>query len=483
VRAHAGVAIWPTGEQALANCMRMADIARRFERRGSQSFRAFVQYLEDGAERGDVQDAPVVEEGTEGVRIMTAHRAKGLEFPVVILADPNCKATRDIPGRYADAKRQLWAEPLCGSAPWELLDHREEELERDRAEAVRLTYVAATRARDLLVVPVVGDPYTHDSQYWLDVLDPVVYPERASRRDARTAPGCPEFGADSVALRPSNVRAGPRSSVAPGLHDPQLGTHGVVWWDPAALELDRKEEVGLRQQRILEADEAGTVAEHGIREHQRWQQRRADALESGEQPSITVGSVTELSHTDAQTDSQTDAQAGAPEPSAAPEESIPVTIERLAIERAGRPGGKRFGTLVHATLAVVDLDADAAAVQAAAVAEGRLLGASTDEVDAAAATALAALAHPVLRRAAAASQLRRETPVSFLRTDGVLVEGIIDLAFRESNGAVPHWTVVDFKTDRDISENRPQYEAQLRLYARAIAEATAEATEPVLLSL
>ncbi len=474
VRAHAGIAIWPTGEQALANCLRMADIARRFERRGSVSFRAFVEHLEDGAERGDAQDAPVVEEGTEGVRIMTAHRAKGLEFPVVILADPNCRATRELPGRFVDSERGVWAEPLCGSAPWDLLDHRDEEIERDRAEAVRLTYVAATRARDLLVVPVVGDEYTRDSPGWLEVLDPVIYPERARKRDAGSAPGCPAFGSDSVFERPSSARAGSRSSVAPGLHVPRAGEHDVVWWDPAALELDCKEEVGLRQQRILEADEEGVVAEEGIRDHERWQRRRTDALEAGERPSIAVLSVTELAHAETP-ERATDAAEVALE--------IPVDVEQVIVDRSNRPSGKRFGTLVHATLAVVDLGADERRVHAAAVTEGRLLGACANEVEAAVATTLAALAHPLLRRAAAADQLRRETPVSLLRDDGILVEGVVDLAFRELTGPTPHWTVVDFKTDRDLAPNLSQYGVQLRLYAAAISQATAEPATPILLSL
>ena len=42
IRAHAGIAMWPTGEQALANCLRLVDLARRFEQRGASSFRAFV---------------------------------------------------------------------------------------------------------------------------------------------------------------------------------------------------------------------------------------------------------------------------------------------------------------------------------------------------------------------------------------------------------------------------------------------------------
>ena len=142
VRAHAGIALWPNGEQALANCQRLIDMARHFER-GASSFRAFVEKLEAGAERGEADEAPIVEEGVEGVQVMTVHKAKGLEFPVVVLADPTCPAARDTPSRHVDPNRRLWVEPLCGSAPIELLEAADEELRRDQAEAVRVAYVAS----------------------------------------------------------------------------------------------------------------------------------------------------------------------------------------------------------------------------------------------------------------------------------------------------------------------------------------------------
>jgi ATP-dependent helicase/nuclease subunit A len=138
VRAHAGIAMWPTGEQALANCLRMVDLARRFEQRGASSFRAFVEHMEADAEAGQVEDAPIVEQGTEGVRIMTVHKAKGLEFPVVILADPTCPATRDFASRHVEPSRRLWLEPLCGCSPAKLLEATQEELRRDLGEAMRL---------------------------------------------------------------------------------------------------------------------------------------------------------------------------------------------------------------------------------------------------------------------------------------------------------------------------------------------------------
>jgi ATP-dependent exoDNAse (exonuclease V) beta subunit len=105
LRAHAGIALWPSGEQALANTQRLIDMARGFERNVS-SFRAFITKLQTDAEHGEADEAPIVEEGAEGVRLMTVHKAKGLEFPVVILADPTA---RDTPSCHVDSVRRLWA--------------------------------------------------------------------------------------------------------------------------------------------------------------------------------------------------------------------------------------------------------------------------------------------------------------------------------------------------------------------------------------
>ncbi len=124
-RAHAGIAIWPTGEQALANVLRALEEARRFEGRGATSFRSFVDWLEDRADRGEGAQAPVVEEGSEGVRMMSVHRAKGLEFPVVVLCDPGCSREKRRPSRHVDSPRGLWAAPLAGCSPVELLEHQD----------------------------------------------------------------------------------------------------------------------------------------------------------------------------------------------------------------------------------------------------------------------------------------------------------------------------------------------------------------------
>ena len=176
-RAHAGFANWSTGEQALANIMRLTDMARRAERNGLISFRAFVDWLDEQAESGDVGDAPIMEEGVDGVRIMTVHKAKGLEFPVVVLVDITAKDTRE-PSKWVDQAAGLSVTKLAGCTPIEVQEHAEDEMKIEQEEAARVLYVAATRARDLLVVCAVGD---HPYEGWLGILNPGAISTRGSQ--------------------------------------------------------------------------------------------------------------------------------------------------------------------------------------------------------------------------------------------------------------------------------------------------------------
>ncbi|MFI5352268.1 MAG: UvrD-helicase domain-containing protein [Candidatus Binatales bacterium] len=485
-RAHAGFAMWPTGEQALANISRVMDQARRFETRsGATSFRSFTEQLERDADAGVLAEAPLVEEGTEGVRLMTVHGAKGLEFPVVILADITCNEIRDTPQRYIDPDRGLCALRIAGCAPQELSDHSDDELRREREEATRLLYVATTRARDLLVVPVVGDE-RYDK--WLGKLGDVLYPDPNQRRTALgSVPGCPEFGDDSVIERPP--KAPPKAkSVIPGLHKPLLGTHRVVWWDPACLNLDVEETMGLRQRRLLEADESGKVSQQGVRAYEDWFAARAAMLASGSRPTITVATATELAR------QSVAAKRAAPdgiEPEEIeskkiePEKIEPKEIKVLQLPRvAGRPHGPRFGTLVHATLLRVPFDADRGAIAAAAALQARMLGASAHEIDAATGAVETALRSPLMIQAAsAAPDCRREAPLLVKLDDGVTMEGIADLAFVERANGQRRWVVVDFKTDADLAPRLSEYRVQLSLYIRAITQSTGEPARGVLLWL
>ena len=101
-----------------------------------------------------------------------------------------------------------------------------------------------------------------------------------------------------------------------------------------------------------------------------------------------------------------------------------------------RPRGRRFGVLMHALLAAVNLQASPEAVRIASAIHGRLVDATGEEIEAAATTVTATLLHPIMRRAARGAEnggLRRETPILLRRDDGILAEGIVDLAFSRRN--------------------------------------------------
>ena len=499
-RAHAGFVMRPGGEQALANVMQIAEMARSYEASGGLSFRGFVDQLEDEALARQAGEAPILEEGSDGVRIMTVHRAKGLEFPVVVLADPTCKLHRRTAGRFIDPAGKLCAQRIAGWSPLELLDHEDEEVERDRQEGIRLAYVAATRARDLLVVPAVGDGPVRDG--WLGPLDEAIYPPLESRRDPQPAPACPPFGRDSVVERPDGDPARP-DTVAPGLHqmgsedgkakvlpfqpatgddeagagetdasEPETTGYPVVWWDPASpsLTLGVEARFGIRQEQLLSKEAPASIVERDLATYRDWRERRDTTVAHAATPSLRVRTVTELAErlvTD-----------GAPPPAGIPE---PEVLD-IGDDLGERPSGRRFGALVHAVLATAALDATPARVAEVARLEGRLLGATSPEIVSAAEVATRALSHALLgraRRAAAEGACRREVPVAMPQPDGILAEGIVDLAFREGN----EWLVVDFKTDRQLEGALDVYRRQVQLYAQMVSAATGVPARGLLLRL
>ena len=170
---------------------------------------------------------------------------------------------------------------------------------------------------------------------------------------------------------------------------------------------------------------------------------------------------------------------------AAPDGIEPEKIEVVALPRqAGRPHGLRFGTLVHATLLRVPFDADRGAIVAAAAFQARMLGASADEIDAAAGAVETALRSPLkIQAASAPPDCRREAPLLVKLADGVTVEGIADLAFVERANGQRRWVVVDFKTDAGIAPRLSEYRVQLSLYIRAITQSTGDPARGVLLWL
>jgi ATP-dependent exoDNAse (exonuclease V) beta subunit len=400
---------------------------------------------------------------------MTVHPAKGLEVPVVVLADVTAKLAPLEASRSIDQDNRRCALRIGGWSPKDLLDQQAWEHARDLAEGVRLAYVAATRARDLLVVPAVGDEPFEGG--WVSPLNRAVYPEPAHRRTALPAPGCPAFKRDSVLQRPDDGIASAKT-VSPGLHRMGDGGHEVVWWDPAALHLDAAAPFGLRREELIARDVPSQVIADGTARHEAWYAARDAAIERGRTPWVQVATMTEWAAGDAWA-------TAAPGPLDVREADVGVVT--LPPDASGRPAGPRFGSLVHAVLATVPLDAVPPARAALIATHGRIVGATTEEIAAAGAVLAAVLSHPIVesaRRAERDGRCYRELPLT-LRHGDLLLEGTADLAFEE-DGVV---TVVDFKTDRAVSPMLERYLRQVGVYAEAIRLATGKPARAVLLQV
>jgi ATP-dependent helicase/nuclease subunit A len=471
-RAHLAFALRPSGEQVLANVLHIAELARKYEASGGLSFRGFVEEIRAGADAAETGEAPIFEEGSEGIRMMSVHKAKGLEFPVVILADITAKICQSHPSRYIDSASSLCAVPLAGCAPLDLEQRGELELARDRAEGVRLAYVASTRARELLVVPTIGDDprqsWDSVANWWVRPLYDAVYPEPGQRQKAEKPPACPKFGKDSVLVRPPDLTVDEEDTVWPGLHqfdEPKSKTkgYGVTWWDPRTLTLNVPQSFGIRQEELLKESGDPDVLKNDLESYENWRARWVNVRQHAAQPSVVFRTATNQAQQEPDTD--------LPYPD--------VQLIELPHDPQ-RPAGARFGALVHATLAAVPLDANSAQVEQVAALYARVLGANQSEATAAVAAVQSALAHPLLarsRQALARGQCRRETPITLTLADGNLVEGVLDLAFLEKDA----WTVVDFKTDRELEKELEHYKRQVGLYALSIARATAQPCSGILM--
>jgi len=462
VRAHAGLSIWPGGEQALANVLRLQDFARSYERRTKAgSFRGFVEWLSEQADEAQTAEAAVTEERSDGVRLLTVHAAKGLEFPVVVLCDPTAPARQEHASRYLDPERGLWAQSLCESEPIELWEQRDVVREHDAAEIVRLLYVAATRAQELLVVPVCGDG---PIEGWLEVLSPALYPplERC-RTSEPSAYRLPSFGADSVAQRQHPM---PAYSVAPGVHVPERGEQRVVFWDPGLLEHATPARAGVAQMHLLQSADGSPAEQRGSPAYRAFRERSDAARANASARSLTSSSMTQH------------AASGVPYPT-----TTPFSIVDTGAERSARPRGTRFGSLVHALFEHLDYSQREPELARVALGLARMLGADDAERESAVQCVRAALGHAffeAVRAAAVRGELYRELPVLLRAADGNLFDGVIDLAFVEATAAGRALCVVDFKTDVELSDPS-HYATQLGMYADAASQALGLPVRSVLL--
>ena len=504
------------GERRLANVHKLLRVARRFEASEGRDLRAFldhVAYLEDAVKVEP--DAPVEGVEPDAVRLMTIHAAKGLEFPVVCLADLGRQPNTQTPDLLVDGDRvglRLVRLDGAGSSP--ALDYEElcsERRAREAQEEDRILYVAMTRARERLLLSGSVDferwPVSRQAPSAISWLGPGL---------AAEIPALAQAG--ETALRDLAIAGAAASSVTVRLRLSSAGTVGSV----------------LRPESFAGAPAPPPPVEAEV-EDGGAPAAPIEALAPGEQLSFlcrcapssiptgahvdtiaTTGLKRQRLRRDASSGASSATPAPAPTPTPAP---APTPVPALAalsytslseLERCGyryyleRVLGlaedrsaaradpeqrgleaRARGTLIHRLLEMLDFARSSAPSQEHVASVARELGmrlGSGEREEIAVLIDVAMRAEPGAR-VANARAVRREYPFAFaLATGQPLISGVIDLLAQESGGRM---LVLDYKSDRvgqavdlDALVER-EYGIQRLLYALAVLRDGASQVEIV----
>ena len=413
----------PSGEQRHANLVKVVEIADDLTGDGTVSFGGFVRWLRDVQQLTPQEaESPLSEEGDDFVRMLTIHKAKGLEFPIVVLADL---------ARYTPRHDEMIVDRKAGRLEFGLgsqdnrlatLAYTEfrglEALRRD-AELIRLLYVGTTRARDGLVIPWFAGGRRKKGNGLLKHLEALLASSGTPVTDLRA------------------VRSEP----------------GPVAFDATALDLDarRRRPTRLKTEAAAAIDPSTTNA---ARERDEWMEWLSGYGDRHHEPARIVSPSSAAQGKDA------GRSGGAGE--------LPRGVT-----------GADIGTLVHAVMEKLDFEQPGAVVEitrAVALSSGLPEEAATPS----AALIEGALTSPVLERARSAARVWRELPFCLAR-DGATIEGKMDLVFEEKDGLV----IVDYKTNLieagGTAKLREQYRGQAGAYGLALAAVAEKPVKEVVL--
>jgi ATP-dependent helicase/nuclease subunit A len=143
------------GEQAVANLRKIREMAEALADRPHLTLTGFVDLMMTRvSEQPDEAESALAEESLDAVRVLTIHKAKGLEFPVVVLPGlhQGSKIPRKGPSIHHDWSSRCYSLQMGGRSNLGAVLVAIKVAAREEAEQRRLLYVGMTRARDLLVL-------------------------------------------------------------------------------------------------------------------------------------------------------------------------------------------------------------------------------------------------------------------------------------------------------------------------------------------
>lgn len=494
----------PGGLLRQANLRMLCDRAADYEQtnfRGLFRFLRFVDKIQ--SMENDLSVARTLGENEDVVRIMSAHKSKGLEFPVVVVADLGKKFN------LMDARDELLIHRELGLGPYrtELENSlryptfaREavaaKIIQENKAEEMRVLYVALTRAREKLILSGTSKNLAARAAGWCRYIgrSETCVPEHAAlEADCYLDWLCMAAArhADGGALRELSGLSVPRVNICA-----DNSSHWKINIIPAAairIESCREETedpllCAVSKREML----PGTDQKEQVEKILSWQydlrgtgevaaklsvtelKRRFAAEELAADPAAVL--LTEVS---GRTEKNAVPAAGACEEQGQKRAAV---FQRPAFMREGKQlTGTEYGTIMHGVMQHVDLQGN---LTAAGI-EKQL-----DELEA------RELLLPVQRRAVKsrdvaqffasalgrrmkeAKTLWRELPFSRMlqakrfypevqdETEQIFIQGIIDVLFEEEDGGL---VLLDYKTDRDTDPQRiaARYALQIRLYSEA----------------
>ena len=475
------VGAMPGGDVRQANLKALYDRARQYEEAGFRGLFRYLQLMDKMKEDGlDLAPAKVVSEKEDVVRIMSIHKSKGLEFPVVFVADMgkafNRRDTQDqilFHNRLGIGLKQydpewrmsyptlIWS-GIAAQLRWE-----------GTAEEERILYVAMTRARDQLILTGHSSHIDRDWQRWTSRLNPA---QAKSYFDWVMPAALAPFGAkaDADYARPGAAwqdaiwqvriaRAVPAGTVEEGAYDGEP-----------------------RLEALRRGDLTGTPVPSWLDEQLSWQYAYPQAVRTAAKFSVSEVKrrYQELHSDELQDEAALSVPAAAVIPTAPGEDDAFAALPPWVAGEEAAVSGAQRGTALHKALQYITPAADQTTATLrreidAFVRQGLL---SREEAKLVYVPVLAAFCQSDIgRRMAESPELHREYPFTVLLAGGdplpetetgeqILIQGVIDCLFREDDA----WILVDYKSDRLETADafRSRYAVQLALYKRAVEQIT-----------
>ncbi|MFA4948410.1 MAG: UvrD-helicase domain-containing protein [Candidatus Krumholzibacteriia bacterium] len=429
----------PHGEQRVSNIRKAVSSARAFEEKRA-SYRRFARWFRDQEALASAEgESPIVEEDENAVRLLTVHKAKGLQFPVVILA--NLVQSRRASYRILveEGSRISFKLGLLETSDHEAFE--EEEKAREAAETVRLLYVAATRAGDMLVIPRMPK----EGSYFGLIKARLVADTGGA--DGAGADGAGEGGADGTGATGAGAREKPARSAH--VKDLSLSSLPPLRGKPRPFT------------RFTEPSRE--AASKAARERSEWLLARERLLaEALKAPFVLAPSKLGAEAFAPATPADAPLVFGPGTPAADGPGAVPAHFDA---DPQSRDRLLLFGQAFHRIMELADFsDAGSLSALAASIAAGLGIEDAGPELER---VAEAALRSDLIARASRSPRCFRE--VSFaVPWEGNFIEGRIDLLFEEDE----RWTLVDYKTD-DVTAARANerieiYRPQAAVYALAL---------------